>query len=386
MRVAHFLGGGNFGGGTVVVLALVKEQIRRGDKVWVYLNCGESTQMFEDIGATTVPIPGWTGPIGPKDILVFLAFWWLCLTRRIELAVTHTSKGGFLGRIAARLAGCRAVVHFIHGFGFHAFTPAKTRKFYIALERFAARFADLQISVGEQHRTIAIEEGICAPDKIVTVLNGVDFTTFDSINRTEARERFGFAPDDLILGSAGRLAEQKGYCYMIDAMPAILAQHPTARFVLVGTGELEQELKAQVASKGLEKNVTFLGFRTDAREFMVACDVFVHPSLWEGLSISLMEAMVSGAPIAASRIAGNVEMIRHEENGLLMEAKNPTDIATQVCRLLNDRPWADSLAAAANRDSRARFSMERMVDENLVLFDRVSGRPTTKRVAATQHA
>ncbi len=386
MRVAHFLGGGNFGGGTLVVLPIVRAQAKRGDEVWVFANDGESCRLLREAGAKTVPIPFWRGPISPLDIFPFFAFWWFCLTHRIELAITHTSKGGFLGRVAARLAGVSKVVHYIHGFGFHEFTPPKTRAFYVWLERMAAKFADMQVSVGEMHRTIAIEEKICAPDRIVTVLNGVDLSPFDKIDRARARAQFGFGADDLILGSAGRLATQKGFTYMLSAMPQILAKHPGATLAICGTGELEEDLKRQARELLIDKNVKFLGFRPDAREFMVACDVFVHPSLWEGLSISLMEAMGSGTPIAASRIPGNVEMIRHWENGLLMTPRDPKDIAASVVRLLDDSSWARSLGRQAASDAREQFTLERMVIENLEVYDRLCGRAAVDSGVRTIHA
>ena len=385
MKVVHFLGGGNFGGGTLVVLPIVRAQAKRGDEVWVFANDDASCRLLQEAGAQTVGIPFWRGPISPLDIFPFLAFFWFCLTRRIDLAITHTSKGGFLGRVAARLAGVSKVVHYIHGFGFHEFTPTRTRTFYVWLEKMAAYFADMHVSVGEMHRTIAIEERICTPEKIVTVLNGVDLSPFDRIDRAAARAQFGFGPDDLILGSAGRLATQKGFTYMLSAMPEILSKHPETTLAICGTGELEEDLKRQARELRIEKRVTFLGFRPDAREFMVACDVFVHPSLWEGLSISLMEAMGSATPIAASRIPGNIEMIRHWENGLLMAPRDPKDIAANVMKLLDDAAWARSLGRQAASDARDFFTLDRMVAENLAVYDRLFGREAVASGVQTIH-
>jgi glycosyltransferase involved in cell wall biosynthesis len=372
-RAVHFLGGGNFGGGTVVVLSIVKAQIERGDHVTVFVNESGGAKLFRDLGADTVSVPCWRGPLSPLDLIVFLSFWWLCLTRHIDLALTHTSKGGFLGRIAARLAGVPFVIHYIHGFGFHEFTPKRTRQFYVLLEKVAARFADMQIAVGDQHRVIAINEGICPAREVVTVLNGVDLSPFDAINRAQARAQFHFHETDIILGSSGRLATQKGFTYMLQAMPAILEQFPTAKFAICGTGELEAEHRAEAKALGIESSVLFLGFRSDIREFLVASDIFVHPSLWEGLSISLMEAMGSGTPIAASRIPGNVEMIDHEKNGLLMEPADPDSIAATINRMLADREWSKALGIQAAADARRLFTIDRMVAENLAVYDRVSG-------------
>jgi glycosyltransferase involved in cell wall biosynthesis len=122
--------------------------------------------------------------------------------------------------------------------------------------------------------------------------------------------------------------------------------------------------------------VTFLGFRRDVPALLAAFDMFVHPSLWEGLSISLMEAMVAGCPIVCSRIPGNVEMIRHGETGCFAEPAVPESLSREVCALLDDPDYAVELGLAARREGIARFSVERMVDENVAAYDSVVRRKT----------
>jgi glycosyltransferase involved in cell wall biosynthesis len=172
------------------------------------------------------------------------------------------------------------------------------------------------------------------------------------------------------------LATQKGFEYMIDAMPAILASHPRARLVLSGEGELEQALRQRALDRGVSAEVRFLGFRRDVPQLLAAFDVFVHPSLWEGLSISLMEAMVAGCPIVCSRIPGNVEMIRHGETGRFAEPAAPESLAAEVCAVLADRDGAVEMGWTAREDGIDRFSVERMVDENIAAYDSVVRRKT----------
>ena len=232
------------------------------------------------------------------------------------------------------------------------------------------------ITVGEEHRQIAMKPGIEKGERIRTILNGIEVDRFLSVDRAASRRQFGFAPDEIILGSVGRLATQKGFEYMIDAMPRIVAAHPRVRLVLSGEGELEAALRQRAQERGVAEKVTFLGFRREVPALLAAFDVFVHPSLWEGLSISLMEAMVAGCPIVCSRIAGNVEMIRHRETGLFAEPMQPESLATEVCALLADPDWAADLGLAARADGLERFSVERMVDENVAAYDSVVKRKT----------
>lgn len=372
MKVLQVLGGGAWGGGSVVVLSIVKQMIARGDEVWVVALDDETATHFRNAGATPVYIPGWLRPVTPVDAIPLFHLWRLCRREKFDLVSTHTSKGGMLGRIAAKLAGVKAVTHHVHGFGFHEFTHPLVKQVYVLFEKLGAACEDLMITVGEQHRQIAIELGIEKPERIRTIFNGIDLQKFLSADREATRRALGFGADEIILGSIGRLAPQKGFAYMIEAMPGIVAEHPRARLVIAGIGPLEDELKALAKTQGVEDHVTFLGFRRDAPQLLAAFDVFVHPSLWEGLSISLMEAMVAGRPIVCSRIPGNIEMIDDGKTGIFTEPARPESIVSGVNRMLADWTGAQRMAKAAQRFACDRFSVERMVRENIDAYDSVA--------------
>ncbi len=382
MKVLHVLGGGAWGGGSVVVLAITRALIARGDQVWVIALDDETAEKFREAGAVAVRTPMWFRPISPLDIVPLISLWWLCLRRRFHLVVTHTSKGGFLGRIAARLAGVPNIVHHIHGFAFHMSTPPIKVRFYAVLERIAGRCCDLLVTVGEQHRRTAIRLGLKPPDRIRTVLNGIDLTRFLNVDRAAARRTLGFHDGDVVLGSNGRLSDEKGFDFMIRAMPAILARHPNARLVIAGAGPAEAELRTLIGELNLDGRVAVLGFRRDIPELLAAFDVFVHSSLREGLSISLIEAMAAGLPIVASRIWGNMEMIESGVNGLLAPPSDAPAIAEAVCSLLDDPARARRLAATARRDALRRFTEDRMVAENLAVYDAVAHRESPGRARA----
>ena len=369
-KVLQVLGGGAWGGGSVVVLAITRALIARGAEVTVIALDDETATHFRAAGAKAVRAPLWFRPINPLDIVPFLFLWLLCLRNKYDLVATHTSKGGVIGRIAARLAGVPTIVHHVHGFAFHQFTAPRTLKLFVALERFAARFCDFIIAVGEQHRQTTINFGIKTPDEIATVLNGIDLEKFQGVDREASRRSLGFGRNEQIIGSIGRLAPQKGFEYAIRAMKLVLAENPNARLVLAGDGPLEAELREEARRNGVEERVTFLGFRRDVPELLAAFDIFVHPSLWEGLSISLMEAMAAGKPIVASDIWGNKEMIVTGHNGILVPPADPEALAAALNRTLAGAPLAKSMADQAKFDAFARFTEDRMVAENVAAYDR----------------
>jgi len=378
MKILQVLCGKTWGGGSVVVRAITKALIERGDQVWVFSFEAESDRRFREIGARLVRTPFWFDSITPLDALVTLHLWNVCRRERFDLVATHTSKGGFIGRIAARLAGVPHIVHHAHGFSFNRVLKPPALRFYVALEKFAARFGDYTISVNDQHRRMAIDLNVTGPDRICTVLNGIDLAPFASANRTATREQLGIGKNTPLIGAVGRMAPQKGFTYLIRALPAVLKQVPEARLILVGDGPLRKELQDEAERCGMSGQVQFLEFRRDIPALLSAFDCFVQPSLWEGLSISLIEALAAGRPIVATDIDGNREALSHEVTGLLVPPANIESLADAICRVLMNENLSARLAENAGLAAAAQFSEERMVQQNLAVYDRVVGTATTR--------
>lgn len=164
-----------------------------------------------------------------------------------------------------------------------------------------------------------------------------------------------------------RLEEQKGLGYLLDAA----ARVPNVRFVIAGEGRERPSLERQAARLGLEDRVVFLGFRADPAALLRTCDLFVLPSLFEGLPLSILEAMAARKPVIASRIAGNDEAVVHGETGLLVPPADPGALADAIRRLLVDRGLAQRLAAAGQERVRREFSTESMVNRVSALYDEV---------------
>lgn len=371
MKVLQILCGGGWGGGSVVVLAITRGLIARGDHVWVISLDEENDRRFREAGAIVVRPPCWFRPINPLDIVPFLYMVRLCRKEKFDLVATHTSKGGFLGRLAARLAGVPHIVHHAHGFSFNKVLSPAAHRFYVVLERLAARAGDLIISVNEEQRQMAIRLGVDKPERICTVHNGIHLRHSAPIDRDAARRALGFQDSDLVVGAVGRLAPQKGFVYLIRALPRLLASLPSARIVIAGDGPLEAELRLEAVRNGVAGLVDFLGFRSDIPAVLAAVDVVAQPSLWEGLSISLIEALAAGKPVVTTDIDGNREVIDDNVTGLLVPPAEPVALAEALRNLLTNPSLARALGDNARREASARFSEQRMVDENLAAYDRV---------------
>ncbi len=165
--------------------------------------------------------------------------------------------------------------------------------------------------------------------------------------------------DTPVVLTVARLDEQKGHQYLLAAA----AHVPQAQFVLAGDGPLRASLEAQARSLGLEQRVKFLGYRSDIPDLLAGCNVFVLPSLYEGLPLSILEAMSAGKPVIATQIGGTDEAVIPGETGLLVPPADPTALAAAIQRVLDDRPFARRLALAGRARVEREFSAATMVQQ-----------------------
>ena len=165
--------------------------------------------------------------------------------------------------------------------------------------------------------------------------------------------------------TVARLDEQKGHRYLLEAAARI----PEAQFVLAGDGPLRPSLEAQARSLGVEGRVKFLGYRNDIADLLVDCDIFVLPSLYEGLPLSILEAMSAGKPVIATQIGGTDEAVIAGETGLLVPPADSTALAAAIRSLLTDRPLAQHLASAGRARVEQEFSEARMVQQVIDVYN-----------------
>jgi glycosyltransferase involved in cell wall biosynthesis len=322
-----------------------------------------------EVGAKVVTSQHWKRQINPLDALAFHELFKLCRKVKFDIVHTHTSKGGFLGRIAARLAGVPVVIHTAHGFSFNEFTPRLTTTFYVCLEWIANHFCDTVISVTNQHRLMGIEKGVVKADKIVTIHNGIDLSRFTGATDTEGmRRKLGLSNQTILIGTVGRITPQKGQEYLLKALPFVLHQHQQIHVAFVGDGPQEAELRELALELGVAAHCSFLGFRRDVEDLLPCFDIFVQPSPREGLSITLLEAMAAMKPVVATNITGNREVITSGCNGVLCEPRDSVALAKALIDLIENQEKAQSLGKKAQEKVLQLFDEEMMLAKTLELY------------------
>jgi glycosyltransferase involved in cell wall biosynthesis/ribosomal protein S18 acetylase RimI-like enzyme len=286
---------------------------------------------------------------------------------RYEIVHTHTSKAGFIGRLAARLAGVPAIVHTVHGFAFHEQSPVWVRITYSALERMAARWCHHIVSVSEFHRQWAVDLRICSPLHIQAIPNGIaPLSQKDGC--ANLRHQLGAGERDLLILTPVRLVEDKGLTYLIEATALLPRGEPGYRVAIAGDGPVRTRLERLASDRGVSDRVTFLGFREDVGNLLAVSDMVVLPSLREGLSISLLEAMAAGKPIIASSIGSHRELASQAEMARLVPPANPKALAEAIQQLARDPALRSHLAASARGLFEARYTEDRMLNQYRQLY------------------
>jgi glycosyltransferase involved in cell wall biosynthesis len=263
-----------------------------------------------------------------------------------DIVHTHTSKGGFVGRIAASLANVPVVVHTLHGFAFSERSARISRSFYVTLERIAASQCDRIVSVSGFHRNWALELGICGPSRIVAIPNGVRDTARYSVPPTALRRKLEVPDGALMLLSTARLAPDKGLEYLIEAA-SLLPPNLQFRVFIAGEGPARARLERLVDRFGVRNRLCFLGYREDVNDLLAASDLVILPSLREGLSIALLEAMAAGKPIIASNIGSHVEVVGPTQAAELVAAGDALALRDAILSVAGDRKLMAELSVRA---------------------------------------
>jgi len=185
--------------------------------------------------------------------------------------------------------------------------------------------------------------------RAIKVYNAISVDRFQDIqvDISAKKNSIGIPPEAMVVGSVGRLADQKGYCYLIDAAPLVLREYPNLYFLLIGDGPLAEEHKRQAQTLGIASQVIFTGSRSDVEELLRCMDVFVSSSLWEGLPTVVLEAMIGQVPVIATDIPGTNELIQHKLNGWLVPPADPVSLADAIKLFIQNPTLGKSFAPKA---------------------------------------
>lgn len=334
----------------------------------VGLKEGDMGYYAAERGVTPIIIPSLGRELHPvRDLVTLVALVRLIRQHRPDIVNTHTAKAGFVGRLAARLAGVPVVVHTFHGHVFHGyFSPAKTRVF-IWLERLAARLANRIIVLTDGQRDeLADTYRIARREKFVVMPLGLELESLLARPRKtgDVRRLWDIPPDAPLVTIVGRLVPVKNHALFLRAAKLVWDKLPQAHFLIVGDGELRADLEAQAAALGLPQVVHFAGWQREVAPYYADSDVLVISSVNEGTPLTVIEALACGTPVVATAVGGLPDLLHHGELGALAPSEDAEALAAAIISTLGTPPEGDRLRQAA----RQHYSIARLAADLDALY------------------
>ncbi|MCK6584097.1 MAG: glycosyltransferase family 4 protein [Anaerolineales bacterium] len=304
----------------------------------------------------------------PKLFSGLMKLWRVLKHGNYDAIITFTHDSNLLGMPLAKLAGIRARA------GTHLGEIRGMSGWRERLHTFLVNRGVIQTLVASSARTRknAIDVGV-NPNKIATIYNAIMPFEVSHIDRDSVRQKLNINRDEIFLVAVGRLVFEKGHEYLVEAMTVVAKENPRAVAGICGAGPLHDELQAQIERLNLQHKVRLLGQWDEIPELLAASDVFVLPSRWEGLPMALLEGMMAGLPVIATRVEGVDEVVRSGEHGLLVALESPVELAQAIIQLLRSPEDRQRMGRAARERVLSTYTTDRMCGAYLQVIEQGLG-------------
>ena len=318
----------------------------------------------EATGVHTFRLPRMRERIAPiDDVRTLINLVALMRRERFTVVHTHCAKAGMLGRLAARIVGIPVVVHTYHSLPVHDFMSARRRALYLLMDRLARPLAHQYVAVAPRLARQAVQARVVRPGSITVVPSGIDMDQVSDNSVTAIRAGLGIPDGVPVVGTVGRIVAQKAPLDFVRMAAQVKRSRPDTAFVMVGDATLESaplEKATREEAERLGVDILFTGYRSDAAAIAAAFDVYVVPSIYEGLGRALTEAMLSGRPVVATSVNGVPDLVEPGATGLLAPPGDPASLAACVVWLLDNAEAARRMGAQGRNRVLSMFDTETM--------------------------
>lgn len=367
MKVCHVAMGDLWAGAEVQLLSLMRYLVRLPGFEWsvILFNEGRLAEELRKLPVSLTVIPEQT--FSTIGIAYRLA---KTLGKiRPDVVHTHKYKDSFIGALVAKAMGIPHVVRIVHGLPepFKGLRNAKMAG-YTAVDRFITGWlVDRVVAVSSDIERVLI--GRYGSNRVQCIHNGIDLEAIRVTTPREAlRRTWQIAEDAVIIGTAGRLVPVKGHAILLEAVRILRASKPNVTLLLVGDGPLRSDLETNAKRLGLENAVIFTGHQDQAYDCLNLMDIFVLPSLHEGIPMVLLEALALERPVVATRVGGIPEVITHDLSGKLVHAGDADELAKSLAELIERPNTAKSLGIEGRRQVEREFSAHRMAERTAGVY------------------
>jgi glycosyltransferase involved in cell wall biosynthesis len=306
----------------------------------------------------------------------WLVLWELVkLFRKIKPDILHlnSSKASALGAIAGKLVKIKKIIYTVHGLVLNEPLALHKKIFYLFSEWLSAKFKNQLICVSQFDKESLLKHKIAKAQKITVIYNGIDLDNLKFFTKNEAREKlsliiqhkllisnYQLPISNYLIGTIANFYPTKGLTYLIEAAKQSLAILPDLKFIIIGDGPERRKLTELISKYKLEQNVLLTGNLPQASQYLKAFDLFVLPSVKEGLSYTLIEAQAAGLPIITTRVGGTPEIVENNKTGIKIPAKDFNALAENIINLINHPAKQKKIAQNALSNCQ-KFSLNKMI-------------------------
>ena len=366
IKILHVVGDSKFGGASFGIIRLARHWKSKNWPVQILSTDPDLQRLAQAENVDVLPLDViWRATHPLKDLWGLWKLYRYLKSTEYTLVHTHTTKAGFVGRLAAAMAGVPLIVHTAHGFAFHEGSPWWKKSACTLLDRIASIGCRKVITVSYFHKRWGTQLGIAAPEKILAIPNGIPDPikpTHDEVQ--QIRSDWGMAPGQVAILTPGRLAPEKGLEDLLDAVACIPPElRQDLRVMIAGEGSLYDALQKKAEQLGVSAQVRLLGFQKNIPALLCAADMVVLPTWREGLSIALLEAMALGCPIVTTTIGSNLEVTKNGEGVRLVPPGGVPQLAAEITRLAADPVERNALGGRARAIYLEQYTLDRMLSE-----------------------
>ena len=288
---------------------------------------------------------------------------------RPDIVHTHKYKDSILGSIVARCMGVPHVVRVVHGMPepFKGLRNVKMAGYAIADRFVTAWFVDKVIAVSSDIEKVLLRTH--GANRVVCIHNGIDLDAVHvTMQRADKRKEWRVDGKAILIGTVGRLVPVKGHAVLLEALRILRRSHPNATLLFVGDGPLRGHLEAETKRLGLDQSVIFTGHQAQSYDFINMMDIFVLPSLHEGIPMVLLEAFALKRPVIASRVGGIPEVVSHGHSGMLVSPANADELASGIGDMIENPAKAAAFGVAGRSQVECEFSASMMANRTAAMY------------------
>lgn len=288
-----------------------------------------------------------------------------------DIVYLHSSKAGAIGRIALAFNYKTKILYNAHGWYFNAQISKKKQKIFAIIEKILAIKTNKIINISKNEYESALKNKIASPKKMCTIENGIDFTKFENSDkyREETRKRYNIKDNEIVIGVVGRLTEQKDPMTSIKAFKLLQKQNKNVKFMFIGSGEMENDVLEYAKQNNMENKIIITGWVNNVEKYIPALDIAILPSKWEGFGLVLIEYMACDKPIIASKVGGITNIIKNENNGILIEKEDAESLKKGIEKYINDPVYKNNTINYNKKYVKDKYDIKYVIEKHIKIFE-----------------